>query len=77
MGGDDLLDDLLEDLLAELLGGNVLAVLGRDDDGVNAEGHNGTAVVLVLNGDLGLGIRAEPGQGAVVTGLLHGGVELV
>lgn len=77
LGGDDLLDDLLQDLLAELLGGDVLGVLGRDDNGVNAERDNGTAVVLILNGNLGLGVRAQPGEGAVVAGLLHGGVELV
>ena len=77
VGGDDLLDNLLQDLLAELLGGDVLAVLGRDDDSVDTEGNDGAVVVLVLNGDLGLGVRAQPGQGAVVAGILHGLVELV
>lgn len=75
--GDDLLDDLLLDLLAELLGGDLLRVLGRDDDGVNTEGDNGTVVVLVLNGDLSLGVGAEPGEGAVAAGSRHGSVELV
>jgi hypothetical protein len=75
--GDDLLDNLVENLLAELLGGNVGAVLGRDDNSVDTLGDNGTAVVLVLDGDLGLGVGSQPGEGAVVSGLGHGGVESV
>lgn len=77
LGGDDLLDDLLEDLLAELLSGDVLAVLGRDDDGVDALGDDGTLVVLVLDGDLGLGVGAEPRQRAVAAGSGHGSIQLV
>ena len=77
LGGDDLLDDLLLDLLAELLGGDVLAVLGRDDDGVDTQGNDGAVVVLVLDGDLGLGVGSEPGELTAVTGLLHGAVQLV
>jgi len=77
LGWDNLLDDLLLDLLAQLLGRDVLAVLCGNDDGVDAERDNGTTIVLVLNGDLGLGIRSQPRQAARVTGLLHGGVELV
>lgn len=77
LGGDDTLDDLLEDLLAELLGGDVLGVLGRHNDGVDTERDDGTVVVGVLNGDLGLGVGTEPGELAAVTGLLHGAVELV
>ena len=75
--GDGLLDDLLEDLLAELLGRDVGAVLGGHDDGVDADGNHGTVVVLVLNGDLGLGVGAQPGQAAVPASGRHGGVELV
>lgn len=40
-------------------------------------GNNGTVVVLVLDGDLGLGVGAEPGEGAVTAGSRHGSVELV
>ena len=75
--GDDLLDDLLLDLLTELLGGNVLAVLGRHDDGVNAERNDGTAIVGVLNGDLSLGVGSEPWQRAVLAGSSHSRVQLV
>lgn len=60
IGRDDLLDDLLLDLLAELLGGDILRVLSRDDDSVDALGDDGTVVVLVLDGDLGLGVGSEP-----------------
>ena len=74
---DDLADNLLLDDGTELLSGDIVAVLGRDNDGVNAEGLDGTIVVSVLNGDLGLGIGEQPGDGAVVTGSLHGSVELV
>ena len=77
LGGDGGLDDLLKDLLAELLGGDLGSVLSGDDDGVNAEGNNGAIVVLVLNGDLGLGVGAEPREGAIAAGSGHGSVELV
>ena len=77
LGGDDLLDDLLLDLLAELLSGDVLAVLGRDDDSVDTQRNDGTTIVSVLNGDLGLGVGAEPWERAILAGSSHGGVELV
>lgn len=77
LSGDDLLDDLLLDDSTELLGGNIIAVLSRDDDRVHAQGLDGTAVVSVLNGDLGLGVGTEPGDGTVLTSLCHSRVELV
>ena len=77
LGGDDLLDDLLLDLLAELLGADGLGVLGGDDDGVNADRDHGTVVVLVLDGDLSLGVGSQPGEAAVAAGSRHGSVELV
>lgn len=77
LGWDNLLDDLLEDLLAELLSGDCLGVLGRDDNGVDTEWDNGTTIVLVLNGDLGLGIWSQPWDGTVTAGCGHLSVELV
>jgi hypothetical protein len=77
LGGDGLLDDLLLDLLAELLDRNVGRVLSRNNDGVNTQRDDGTVVVCVLDGDLGLGVGPEPGEGAVVAGIGHGLVELV
>lgn len=77
LGGDDLLDDLLLDLLTELLGGDIGRVLGRDDDGVDTLGDDGTVIVAVLDGDLGLGVGSEPGERAVTAGSGHGRVELV
>jgi hypothetical protein len=75
--GDDLLDDLLLKLLAELLGGDIGRVLGGDDNGVDALGNNSAVVVLVLNGDLGLGVGPQPWERAVTAGSRHGSVELV
>ena len=77
LGWNDLLDDLLFDLLAELLSGDVLAVLGRDNNCVNTDGNDGTAIMSVLNCDLGLGVGPQPWEASVVSSLLHGGVELV
>lgn len=77
LGGDDLLNDLLLELLAQLLGRDIGRVLGGDDNGVDALGNDGTAIVLVLDGDLGLGVGPQPGEGAIATGSGHGSVELV
>ncbi len=77
LGWDNLLDNLLEDLLAELLSGDGLGVLGGDNDGVNAEWDNGTTIVLVLHGNLGLGIWSQPWDGAIAAGGGHLSVELV
>lgn len=77
LGGDDLLDDLLLDLLSQLFSGDVLAVLGGDNDGVYSEWDNGAVVVLVLDGDLGLGIGSEPWQASISAGCRHLSVELV
>lgn len=75
--GDNLLDDVLLDFLSEVFSGDLVGVLGRDDDGVDSEGLDGTAVLLVFDGDLGLGVGSQPGQGAVSSGVGQGGVELV
>lgn len=75
--GDDGLDDLLGEDLAELLDSDLRSMLGGDDDGVDTLWHNGTVVVLVFDRDLGLGVRSQPWDGAVVTGVGHGLVELV
>ena len=50
--GDDNLDDLLQEVRAENLVGDVLVVLGGDDNGVHALGDARTMVQSVLNGDL-------------------------
>lgn len=77
LGGDDLLDDLLLDLLAKLLNTNLGGVLSGDDNGVDALRNDGAVVVSVLDGDLGLGVGPEPGDGAIVASIGHGLVELV
>lgn len=77
LGWDNGLDDFLLDLLAELLRGDSLSMLSADNNGVDSEWHNSTVIVLVLNGDLGLGIRSEPWQASVTSGGGHGSVQLV
>jgi len=60
LGGNDDLDDLLEELLADGLVVDIRGVLSGDDDGVDALGDHGAIVILVLDGDLGLGVGTEP-----------------
>jgi hypothetical protein len=76
-GWDNLLDDLLENLFSELLGGDIFAMLSRDDDGVHTKRDDGTAIMCVLDSDLSLGVRSQPGQSAGFASLLHGGIKLV
>ena len=77
VGRNDLLDDLLEYLLAEVLGGDLLSVLGGDDNGIDAKGDGGSAILLVLNSDLGLRVGTEPWKSTTATGNGHRRVELV
>lgn len=67
--GDHSLDNLLEETSTDLLVGDVLSVLGRDNDGVDADRNHGTSFALVLDGDLGLGIGAQPRKDALVAAL--------
>lgn len=66
LGGDDRLDDVLHDVLVNLLVGDVGLVLGGDDDGVDADGDHAAVLLLVLDGDLGLTIGAQPLEGSVL-----------
>ena len=77
LGRNGLLDNLVLDLLAQLLRRDVGRVLGRDDNRVDADGHDGTVVVLVLDRHLRLRVGPQPGQGTVAAGGRHGRVELV
>lgn len=77
VGGNNLLDDFLEDLLSEIFGGNLLGVLGRNNDGVYTERDGGTTFLLVLNGNLSLRIGTEPAKFTRAASSSHGGVELV
>ena len=74
---NDFLNDLLFDLFSQLLGGDGLAMLCADDDRVNPFGYHGTAIMLIFNGDLSLGVRSEPRQATVIAGIGHSLVELV
>jgi len=76
LGEDDVADLLLE-LLLLLFELDLGGVLGRDDDGVDVLGNAGTVLELVLDGDLGLRVGAEPAHLAVLAELSHLVVELV
>jgi len=52
---NDRLDDLVDDQLAQLLLGDVLGVLGGDDDRI----HAGDDAVVILGGDLRLAVRSQ------------------
>jgi len=68
LGRDDGLDDLVKELLADNVVLDIRGMLGRDDNGVDPLRNHGAMVVLVLDGDLGLGIRTEPWELARVAG---------
>jgi len=63
------LDDVLHEVLVDLVVGDVLIVLGGDEDGVYTQGDHGAALLAVLNGHLGLAIGAQPWDGAVLAHL--------
>ena len=62
LGGHHSLDDVLHEVLVDLVVGHVRGVLGGDKDGVHALGDHGAVLLLVLHGDLGLAVRAQPGH---------------
>lgn len=64
---DNLLDDFVHQVFGNLLVGDGFVVLSGDQDGVHTLRDHGTAFVFVLNGDLGLTIRAHPRAGAILT----------
>uniref|UniRef100_J3KZC6 Uncharacterized protein n=1 Tax=Oryza brachyantha TaxID=4533 RepID=J3KZC6_ORYBR len=73
---DDRLDDVLLEVGGDLVVGDGLVVLGGDEDGVDADGDPGAALVEVLDGDLGLAVGPEPRTGAVLADLGEAGAEL-
>ena len=77
VSGYGLLDDFFQDLLPQVFGGNVVGVLGGNDDGVDSEGDDRTAVTLVLDRHLGLGVWSEPGKRAGSPGDRQSFVEFV
>ena len=77
LGWDDNLDYLLHEGGVHFLVGDVWGVLGRDDDSVDVDRNDGATVLLVEAGDLGLGVRTQPSEGAVLTEPGHLNVEAV
>ena len=76
-GRNNLLNDFLLDLLPQLLSGDLLSVLSGDDDGIDTERDGSTTLLLVLDGDLGLGVRSEPAELSAAASISHGLVKLV
>lgn len=72
---DDRLDDVLQQLSLDLLLGDVLVVLGGDDDGVDADRHRAAVLKTVLAGDLGLTVRANPRADTVLADLSQAGTK--
>jgi hypothetical protein len=75
--GNSLLDNLLQELLLHLIRLDVLGVLRANDNSIHTARNDCTVVVLVFHSDLGLGVRSQPGEGAIPTSIAHGLVELV
>lgn len=63
------LDDLLKDFLSQVLSGDLLGVLSRNDDGVDSQRLDRTAILEVLNSDLGLAVGSQPAQLARSSGV--------
>lgn len=75
---DDGLDHLLHKLLLQIGRRDLLGVLGRDDNGVDAAGdERAVRLLLVLDRDLGLRVGAEPAELSRATEVGHLLVELV
>jgi len=66
LGRDDGLNNMLHQVLLDLVVRDGLVVLGGDDNGVHANRDGDIVLQFVLNGDLGLAIRADPVAGAVL-----------
>ena len=73
---DNRLDDVLHQVSLDLLLGDILRVLGGDDNGVHALGHWDSINEVVLAGDLGLSIRSHPVTGSVLSDLGELGSQL-
>ena len=67
--GDDWGDDLFLELGLEVLKGDIWAVLGRDEDGVDTEWGELSVLVFILDGDLGFAVWADPWAGAILADL--------
>lgn len=77
VGGDDLVDDFLLDGVDNFLVGMSGVVLGGDDNGVDSLGDSlARVIMLVLNGDLGLGVRAKPLDDLLLTALDEASAQL-
>ena len=60
--GDDCLNNLFHDIFTELGQCNLIAVLHRDNDGVNTDWDTGTMVKPIFAGDLKFKLKLNPGH---------------
>lgn len=67
LGGDGGANDVFVEITTDGLVIYVGVVLNGDHNGVNPQGDDGSALVLVFNGDLGLGIRTYPVKDTVLS----------
>ncbi|CAL9064004.1 unnamed protein product [Musa banksii] len=65
----DWFDDMLLQVSGNLIIGDSLIVLGGNEDGVHTNGNHGTMVIVVLNCNLGLTIRSQPGASSIFSDL--------
>ena len=76
LSGDDLVDDLSLDGVEDVIVGESRVVLGGDNNGVDFLGNAlAVLILLVLDGDLGLGIRAEPLDDALLAAFNKAGAQ--
>ena len=71
----DWTDDLLHELLLDVLLGNVLGVLGRDDNGVNTDWDGLAILHSILASDLGLSVWADPWADSILANLCKAGTK--
>ena len=76
-GWNDLLDNLLLDLFSQLLSSDSFGMLSADYNSINSEWDNSSVVVLILNGNLSLGIGSQPWQASISASSRHSSIELV
>jgi len=70
------LDNMLLEVCSNLVIGDSLVMLGGDQDGVHTDGDHGAALIAVLDSDLGLAVRPDPGTGAILAYLGEASADL-
>ncbi|KAH3660058.1 hypothetical protein OGAPHI_007263 [Ogataea philodendri] len=77
VGWNHLLHNVFLDFGSKVSSRDLVSMLGRNDNSVDSQRHNSTAIVLVLDGDLGLSVRSEPWKSTGSSGISKSGVQFV